>query len=142
MSDKNCKICGADFVNKRNLNRHIITHQPKKVHFCPLCHCGISRRDHLVDHMVRQHKLERHVAKEKCQKIAPTVLNDSTLSSVNVQPTTSAESDEVDTVIRMRRKPNEHRDRIITVTALEDRGRKRHRAVAEVCFYFLSTICN
>ena len=57
---------------------------------------------------------------------------------MNVQPTTSAESNEVETVIRMRRKPNERSDQIITVTSVEDRSRKRTREV-EVCFYTISS---
>ena len=129
-----CQTCGADFTNKRNLNRHVLTHQPKKMYFCPLCHLAITRKDNLVPHMVRLHKLDRLTANEKCKTVKP-VNEDSILSTV-VQPemTTTQEPIELNTIVRMRRQPNERANRITSVEIAEDRSRKRARVI-EVCLY-------
>ena len=132
-----CQTCGAMFTNKRNLLRHVITHQTKKIYYCPLCHCIITRKDNLVPHMVRLHKLDRLAASEKCKNVKAT--NDSSLLSTVVQSETIAthESNELNTVVRMRRQPNERANRIATVELDEDQRSRKRTRVIEVCVKIL-----
>ena len=59
-----CKLCGSDFINKGELQRHIsITHDKKKDYVCEICGLGCAKPSKLYTHKLTHSKFSPFICK-------------------------------------------------------------------------------
>lgn len=55
-----CEVCGATFMAKNDLRRHMRIHNGERPHGCPHCYQRFSRMSHLKDHIKKHDNLQSH----------------------------------------------------------------------------------
>lgn len=73
MKNVTCKLCGKNFNNNSNMNRHLKTvHQELKRHECSICGKKFTQAGDVKVHIKQVHETLKHQCK-KCNKLFKTV---------------------------------------------------------------------